>query len=190
VKLKWFRFPALIAHIAAKNTFALSSDLPVRALRENDFTPASVVSENEIAGAKEGFMPMGSRFESSFGDFIALAVGFLAGIVALATSSSIVFYVALQGIASYAERQSPGSFESPLSAAGPLLAAAIATVVFHIVVLGVLALLHVPFAKFFLIAVSLGSASLTATWFWHFIPRSTSTAGIRWGFALWPNTQC
>lgn len=117
------------------------------------------------AGQKRKTMRIRDHFPLTFGSFLALAATFLTSVGVFVVGSSMVFYVAIQGFARLAERESPGSLEGPLTAAGPMLAAALATILFDIVILAILARLHVPLAKFFLVLTTVSSLSLIAVWY-------------------------
>jgi len=94
----------------------------------------------------------------------ALSAHFLLMSLFLSLSFCFVFWLALPGFSALTEHLSPGSLKTPLSAAGPMLEAALATVILHVAVLAFLASRRLFFARFFLILLSVGTVSLLATY--------------------------
>jgi hypothetical protein len=101
----------------------------------------------------------------TLGYFLARAGRFLLMLFLFALSFCVVFEVAAYSIAALVESRNPGAFETPLSAAGPLLAGGFITVLLHIAVLAFLAYRRVPFAKFFLTLISVSFVSVIAVWY-------------------------
>jgi hypothetical protein len=108
---------------------------------------------------------MPTRSALTPGSFMALAARFLLTLFLVAMSSFIIFYYGVYGFSALAEYLQPGSLETPLSGLGPLLDAAFTSITLHIAVLAYLAHRRVLFAKFFLVLLSVGSASLVAAYY-------------------------
>src|SRR5437879_825618 len=108
---------------------------------------------------------MPTRSALTPGSFLVLAGRFLLILFPLAVASFVVFNVGVYGFSALAEYEQPGSLETPLSGAGPLLAAAFTSILLDIAVLAYLTHRRVLFAKFFLVLLSVGTASLVATYY-------------------------
>src|SRR5208337_458800 len=113
--------------------------------------------------AAETDAPVGAPLKLAYAG--ALSAYFLLLLVILAVSFCFVFWFALPAFAVLTEHLSPGALETPLSAAGPMLEAAFATIMVHIAVLAFLAYRRLLFAKFFLILLSVGTLSLVAIYY-------------------------
>jgi hypothetical protein len=113
------------------------------------------------------------ELESSLRADVPLKLGYLAALaglfflwwILLSISLWVVFWLALPRFAALAEYLSPGSLETPLSAAGPMLYAAFTAVVVNVAILAYLTYRRVVLAKFFLVLLVVGSASLVATFY-------------------------
>jgi hypothetical protein len=108
---------------------------------------------------------MSTRAALSPGSILAKAAQFFLTLFLLALSWYVVFSLGVAGFSGLAEFLQPGSLETPLSGLGPLSSAAFTSVVLHIGVLVYLAHRRVRFAKFFLVLLSVGSASLVAAYY-------------------------
>src|SRR5437879_4367547 len=108
---------------------------------------------------------MPTRSALTPGSFLVLAGRFLLILFPLAVASFVVFNVGVYRFSALAEYEQPGSLETPLSGAGPLLAAAFTSILLDIAVLAYLTHRRVLFAKFFLVLLSVGTASLVATYY-------------------------
>ena len=110
-------------------------------------------------------MRLSGRTTGFWATLLAVAIEIVTSWIVLSVTFTCVSWFAALAIASHIERQDPNAFETPLSAAGPLLAGAIVSAVLHIVVLGVLALFRVRFTKNLLATMVVGCASLLAIWY-------------------------
>jgi hypothetical protein len=119
----------------------------------------------ELQDAKECSVELRDRVREGVGGFFAVAAALVAALIGMAIVSTIVFYASMYGIATWMEHNDPHVFDGPMTGVAPLAAAALVTVIFQIVLLGVLAAFRVPFAKVFMIVLIVFYASTAGAWY-------------------------
>jgi hypothetical protein len=110
-------------------------------------------------------MELRDRIREGVGAFFAIGAALVVALIVMAVLSAVVFYFSMNGIAVWMERQDPHVFDGPMTGLGPMMDAAIITVVFQIVLLGILAAFRVPFAKLAVVVVIVFYASIVASWY-------------------------